>query len=243
MTHFFSRFILMPILLATAFQLQAAGFGINATRLIYPANAGSISVTVRNTETKTPYLVQAKISRTQDTQTPAPFAVTPPLFRLEPQSTNQLRIAFTSASLPSDRESIFYLHATAIPASNAVDSSQAGSGIYGGARFGVGNIIKLFYRPQGLQGTSAAAQKKLQFSIVDGGGGLKVINSSAYYVSLAELSVGGQKLALNEPSALMLPPFGSHTWSVKKTISPGSKVEWKAINDIGGIDAFSAVIP
>lgn len=241
MARFYSWFLLTPILLIASFQLQAEGFGINATRLIYPANTGSISVAVRNTHTKVPYLVQAKISSAQDKQTPAPFAVTPPLFRLDPQSTNELRIAFTGAALPSDRESVFYLHTTAIPSSSALDPSENVNDVYGGARFGVGNIIKLFYRPQGLQGTSAAAQQKLQFSIVPGG--LKVSNPSPYYINLDDLRIAGQKLALNQPAAMMLVPFGSHTWSVKSALSANSKVEWKTINDIGGINAFSAVVP
>ncbi|WNN54700.1 molecular chaperone (plasmid) [Hafnia alvei] len=241
MTRYFSRSMLTPILLFVSFQLQAAGFGINATRLIYPEHTGSISVTVRNTDTQIPYLVQSKISCNQDKQTSAPFTVTPPLFRLDPQSTNQLRIAFTGGSLPTDRESIFYLHATAIPASTALDPSLVGNGVSATVRFGVGNIIKLFYRPNNLQGTAATAQQKLQFSALKGG--LKVSNLSPYYVSLAGLSAGGQKLALNEPAEMMIAPFSSHIWDVKKNLSAGNKIEWKTINDLGGIDAFSAVLP
>lgn len=36
---------------------NAAGFGINATRSVYPEGAKSINITVRNTRTHEPYLV------------------------------------------------------------------------------------------------------------------------------------------------------------------------------------------
>ena len=55
--------ILMLILPVMA---SANGFGINATRLIYPANAESISVSLRNTMQTLPYLVQSRVSRSSD---------------------------------------------------------------------------------------------------------------------------------------------------------------------------------
>ncbi|MFV8908427.1 molecular chaperone [Serratia fonticola] len=241
MTRFISLVALMLTLLGTPLAGGAAGFGINATRLIYPEGASSIPVTVRNTLSHGPYLVQASVSGKQDTLTAAPFAVTPPLFRLEPNSVNQLRIAFTGASLPTDRESVFYFHATAIPTSTPADSAQKSNDIQAQLRFGVGSIIKLFYRPASLSGSSAPAQKGLQFSRAQGA--LKVNNPSPYFVSLFTLAVNGQKLPLDTPASLMLAPFGSHTWPVKMPLAAGSKVQWQTLNDSGGTDAFTATLP
>lgn len=239
------RFFLLPALMIVApgitTPVWADGFGINATRLIYPEKAASISVAVRNTQSSTPYLVQAAVSGTQDTRTPAPFTVTPPLFRLEPQSINQLRIARNLASLPTDRESIFYLHATAIPASATSTASQNEGGIQGSTRFGVGNIIKLFYRPADLKGSSADAQRGLRFARVQGG--LMVTNPSPYFVNLASLKANGVKLALDTPTALMLAPRGSNTWPLKTPLAAHTGVEWQTINDTGGTDAFSTSVP
>lgn len=240
MTRFFLWVYLLPVLLLAAPPSQAEGFGINATRLVYPEKASSISVTLRNTQPRTPYLVQVKVSSQQDKQAPAPFAITPPLFRLEPQSVNQVRIAFTGTPLPRDRESVFYFHATAIPAGNSTDTSGE-TGVRGVVRFGVGSVIKLFYRPTSLQGSSAAAQKELVFTRTSGG--LKVTNPSAFYVNLASMNAGGQKLPLDSPTALMLAPSGTHTWSVKPALPAGSKIAWRTINDTGGIDEFSSTLP
>ncbi|OMQ23692.1 fimbrial biogenesis chaperone [Serratia oryzae] len=241
MTRFISLFSLVVTLLCTPLLGKAEGFGINATRLIYPEGATSISVAVRNTLSQQPYLVQVAISGKQDMQTSTPFVVTPPLFRLEPNSVNQLRVAFTGTPLPGDRESVFYFHATAIPSSAKTDASQLSKDVQAQVRFGVGSIIKLFYRPASLSGSSAPAQKGLVFTRE--AAGVKVSNPSPYFINLAGLTVGGQKLALDTPAALMLAPFGSHTWSVKSPLAKGSQVQWRTINDTGGIDAFNAVLP
>ncbi|MDX7626765.1 fimbrial biogenesis chaperone [Enterobacter bugandensis] len=241
MTRFIFLFSLLVALLGAPLAGWTAGFGINATRLIYPEGASSINVTVRNTLSDKPYLVQAAISSKQDVQTATPFTVTPPLFRLEPQSTNQLRIAFTGQPLSGDRESVFYLHATAIPTSPQRDPAQQHNDVQAQLRFGVGNIIKLFFRPASLTGSSAEAQGGLQFSRV--AGGLKVTNPSPYFVNLADLMVNGQHLALDTPAALMLTPFGSHVWPVNTPLATGKRVQWKTINDTGGTDAFSATLP
>lgn len=241
MTRFIPLFSLTVALLCAPLAGWCAGFGINATRLIYPEGARSISVTLRNTLSHEPYLVQTTVSGKQDTQTTSPFTVTPPLFRLEPQSTSQLRIALTDQSLPGDRESVFYLHATAIPTSTQQDPAQQRNDVQAQLRFGVGNIIKLFYRPASLSGSSAAARSGLQFSRV--AGGLKVSNPSPYFVSLADLTVNGEQMALDTPAALMLSPFGNHVWPVKTLLAAGRKVQWQTINDTGGTDAFSATLP
>ncbi|PKH22194.1 pilus assembly protein PapD [Enterobacterales bacterium CwR94] len=238
------RLILWPLalaLLSVSLTSWGAGFGINATRLIYPQGAGSISVGVRNTQNDAPFLVQVALSSKQDQRSPAPFIVTPPLFRLEPNSTNTLRIALTGAPLSSSRESVFYFHATAIPSSQPTEASAAGSGIQGKVQFGVGNIIKLFYRPAGLPGSAAAAQKDLIFSRVPGG--MQVSNNSPYFVSLASLKVGPLPLPLETPAQLMLAPFGSHIWSLSKPPVTGERVHWQTINDNGGKDAFSTPLP
>ena len=241
MTRFISLFSLMVALLGAPLTGWPAGFGINATRLIYPEGANSINVAVRNTLSHGPYLVQATVSSQQDALTTAPFAVTPPLFRLEPQSINQLRIAFSGKPLPGDRESVFYFHATAIPTSTQMDPAQQHNDIQAQLRFGVGSIIKLFYRPASLTGSSTTAQKGLQFSRV--AAGLKVANPSPYFVSLAELKVGEQQLPLDTPASLMLAPFSNHIWPVKTPLTAGSRVQWQTISDTGGNDAFSTALP
>ncbi|WP_417878278.1 molecular chaperone [Vibrio sp.] len=241
MTRLTTLFLMTVTLLAAPMMGISAGFGINATRLVYPEGSGSITVTVRNTLTHEPYLVQASISTKQDKQVTAPFVLTPLLFRLEPQSTNQLRIAFTGQPLPTDRESVFYLHTTAIPASERLDPSRRLSDVQAQLRFGVGSIIKLFYRPASLSGASSAAQGGLKFSRV--AGGLKLSNPSPFFISLAEVTADGKRLPLKTPDSLMVPPYGSYIWPGKTPLTAHARVQWQTINDSGGIDVFNATLP
>jgi fimbrial chaperone protein len=229
--------VILPLLIFPALT-QAGGFGINATRLIYPQGNDNISVTVRNTMTALPYLVQVSVSRSLDGSEAAPFVLRPPLFRLEPGSTNQIRIAAQGAGLPADRESVFYFHATAIPASTVPVPGNERAGVHGMTQFGVGNIIKLFYRPANLPASSKVAQQGLLFSKVNGG--LEVRNPSAYFVSFATLHVNGQVITLDTPAALMLAPFSSHTYPISNV---KGIVRWQTINDEGGINASSYKLP
>ncbi|APC14123.1 MULTISPECIES: molecular chaperone [Providencia] len=238
MTRFISLFFLMFYCTVFSVNAENGGFGINATRLIYPQSADSINAGLRNTHSTQPYLVQVRISTARDGSTSAPFSVRPPLFRLEPKSVNQVRILLQNNTLPVDRESVFYFHASAIPASVQSTSGEQKGGIHATAQFGVGNTIKLFYRPTNLPSTSKEAQKNLRFSRTNGG--IKVINSSPYHVSFASLSVGNIKIKLNTPEELMIAPFGSHVYSVPRA---SGEVHWKTINDEGGINAYSYTLP
>ncbi|EOV8089281.1 fimbrial biogenesis chaperone [Providencia rettgeri] len=213
----------------------ANGFGINATRLVYPERSKDISTTVRNTTDNVVYLVQAGISRAQDSMVSAPFTVTPPLFRLEPNSVNLIRITLNATDLPKDRESVFYLHTSALPASKKINNEQASDDIPAAIQFAVGNIIKVFYRPTNLLTTSEEAQKNLKFLVMENG--LKVVNDSPYYVSLSSLTVGGKKIPLNTPEELMISPFSNHVYPMKNT---AGVIEWKTINDIGGNNAYTS---
>lgn len=238
MKYLKTLFLPMLALLGSSSGALADGFGINATRLIYPQGADSISVSVRNTQPVMPYLVQASVSKSAESREATPFVVTPPLFRLEPKSVNQIRIAGNDAALPKDRESVFYFHATAIPASNAPTVEKSKSGVQAAVQFGVGSIIKLFYRPEGLPSTAADAQKNLQFSRANNG--LQVNNPSPYFVSLASIKFAGQSLKLDSPAALMIAPFGSHTYP---SSAKSGVIEWQTINDQGAVDAFKQTLP
>lgn len=232
-------FFFMPLaLLSCSSAAMADGFGINATRLIYPQGADSIPVSVRNTQPVMPYLVQVSLSKKPDSREATPFTVTPPMFRLEPKSMNQIRITGNGESLAKDRESVFYFQATAIPASQPPTAKQSNAGVQAAVQFGVGSIIKMFYRPEGLSSTSSDAQKGLQFAKVNDG--LQVSNPSPYFVSLAGIQFGGQALKLDSAAALMIAPFGSHTYPT--TVRNGT-IEWQTINDQGGVDAFKRVQP
>jgi P pilus assembly chaperone PapD len=88
-----------------------AGVVMGGTRVIYPQNTREVAFSVTNMENSTPYLIQSWVENyDRRNKSQPPFIVTPPLFRLDPEQTNTLRIRYTGAPLPTDRESVFWLN-------------------------------------------------------------------------------------------------------------------------------------
>lgn len=225
----------LVIFSALAGPAYSEGFGIDSTRLIYPEGAKSITTNLRNTMQNTPYLVHVTVDKTAEGHAEStPFTAVPPLFRLEPQGKNQVRIIGKTQNLPKDRESVFYFHAKAIPSSQAGTAGENNS-VHGGVRFGVGSVIKVFYRPSGLPLSSEEAQAKLQVSKVSTG--LKVTNPTPYFISFADLKLNNKSLLKN--SGLMLEPFSEHIYPT--AVKTGS-LKWQAITDHGGTREYTITL-
>ncbi|MFP3541429.1 fimbria/pilus periplasmic chaperone, partial [Pseudomonas sp. SIMBA_044] len=70
------------------------------------------------------------------------FLVTPPLFKMAPESASLLRV-IKIGNLPEDRESLFWLNVRSIPSvKSGVDANQL--------TLSVQSRMKLIYRPQAL---------------------------------------------------------------------------------------------
>ncbi len=107
------------------------------------------------------------------TRARCPFIVTPPLFRLDPEQNNVLRINFIGASLPSDRESVYWLNVKSI--------APTPQGEVNKLQVNIKSKFKIFYRPNGLAGDPAKAWQQLKFT--QSGGHLTVANPTPYFVS------------------------------------------------------------
>lgn len=239
------KFTLLRCAVSSLVLLSAtsvAGIAIDSTRIIFQATDDTTGKSVGITSfsgSLTPYLIKAQILKTPtgNEQADAPFLVTPSLFRLEPGSTNQVRIMKKNSTLPQDRESVFYLRAIATPAGEKNDTQQENN-IGGTVQVSSGNIIKLFYRPAGLKMQPEQAMQSLQFSAA--GNGLKITNPSPYHITLNSLTVGGHKVPMSiKAGNTMIAPMSSN-------IYPGAphqgSAEWKAINDYGGTEVFHGQI-
>lgn len=228
---------------AVAQSSSPTGIGINSSRLVFNEGDSVISTSVNNGSPTLAYLISVKVTRNLDGDGNVPFVVTPPVFRLEPESSSGVRIAGNPAQLaglPRDRESVFYFNATGIPSSNPLARTGSEGFVSGKIKFSLGNTIKLFYRPGGLPSTAEMAIKGLTFKRVPGG--VQIKNASPYYVNLQSLKIGGKRVPLNENRSItptgMLPPFSDATYNTRLMGS----AQWSALNDIGGvIDATGEV--
>ncbi|MEO3990767.1 fimbrial biogenesis chaperone [Pseudocitrobacter cyperus] len=198
--------------------IAQAGVVAGGTRVVYQEGKREASISVTNADTHTPYLVQSWVENFADNdKRPVPFIVTPPLFRLDPEKRNMLRISFTGMELPHDRESVYWLNIKSILPSQKGDVNKL--------QVNIKSKFKIFYRPNNLSVDPSDAWQKLQFHAE--GNRLTAKNPTPYFISLFSLTVGGKEV--KEPG--MVAPFSSHSWPV----SGAGTVKWRAINDFGGI--------
>ncbi|ECG8588590.1 fimbria/pilus periplasmic chaperone [Salmonella enterica subsp. salamae] len=214
---------LLPIFLQVVFLLaaigltpvaQAGGIALGATRVIYPQGSKQTSLPIINSSDSNVFLIQSWVANADGSRS-TDFIVTPPLFVIQPKKENILRIMYVGPSLPTDRESVFYLNSKAIP---SVDKNKlTGNSL----QIATQSVIKLFIRPKNLTQTPGDAPATLRCR--NEKGQLMIVNPSPYYISLVELYSSGKKL----PNS-MVPPKG--TIAIKA--SPG-QVTYRTVNDFG----------
>ncbi|EDV2652007.1 fimbria/pilus periplasmic chaperone, partial [Salmonella enterica subsp. diarizonae] len=169
---------------------------------------------VINSSDSNVFLIQSWVANADGSRS-TDFIVTPPLFVIQPKKENILRIMYVGPSLPTDRESVFYLNSKAIP---SVDKNKlAGNSL----QIATQSVIKLFIRPKNLVEVSTDAPATLRCR--NAHDQLTIVNPSPYYVSLVELYSAGKKL----PNT-MVPPKGSITLPA----TPG-QVSLRTVNDFG----------
>jgi len=201
-----------------------AGVTVGGTRVIYDGSKREGTLSVRNPD-KRAFLIQAWIDSNgpegQEKNTPKPpFVLTPPLYRLDPNAENIMRIIRTGGSMPEDRESVFWVNVKSIPSMPETSKNVL--------QIAVKTRIKLFYRPAGLKAPENDTWKQLSFSRT--GTQLTVTNPTPYYVSFSSIKVGITPLT---QTFMMVAPKGSAQFALPAAAS-GSQVSWKAINDYGG---------
>lgn len=219
--HGLRSFCIASCLLGIA-HASWAGVIVGGTRVVYDGSRNEASISVRNPEKTTPYLIQSWV----DNLSPAdgrktPFIMTPPLFRLDAGQENALRVIRTGGTLPDDQESVFWVNIKSIPSSKKTDANQL--------QIATRTQIKLFYRPANLPGSAGEAYKSLKFS--RSGHQLLVNNPTAYHVSFHRLSVGDQEIE----NAGMVAPKSTLAWPLPEGAT--GSVSWQSINDFGGISS------
>jgi len=213
---------------------------VGGTRVVLPAKEGEVTLRLTNDNT-TPALVQAWIDRGDAKSTPdsvdTPFLITPPMFRMEPQRDQNLRILYTREPLPADRESLFWLNVLEVPPKPA--DTQAQNSNY--LQLAVRSRLKLFFRPEGLTGDPLKAPAALTFRFVSGE--LVVANPTQYHVTLTDvvLDVAGKAVAVD---AGMVAPMSELRLRANglATAPAGTSVRYNAINDFGAPSAFTGAV-
>ncbi|MGP0906807.1 fimbrial biogenesis chaperone [Serratia sp. CY76391] len=221
-----SHFIVVAFVLSmfSFFTYASGGYSLSKTRLVVTEGKDA-RIKIQNSS-DVPLLIQSWVSFYNKDDASLyggkpPFVVTPPLYR-QGTGDNYVKVIPTGNAFPKDKESVFFFNAKAIPASAEKDKNS------NTVSFSYTNMIKLFYRPNGLPGVSTEAYKQLTFSRT--GSTLTVKNPTAYYITFSKISVGGREL---DNIRDMVPPFGSHAYPLPSGTS--GSIDYQTIDEFGGV--------
>lgn len=200
-----------------------AGVIVGGTRVIYDGGKKEASISLENPDSK-PYLIQSWVENEAGQSDKSSFIVTPPLFRLDGNQKNTLRIMQTAPRLAADRETLYWLNIKSIPAADPSRSENT-------LQLAINTRIKLIYRPPALKNSSPEkASSGLRWTRQ--GQTLAVNNPTPYYINFQSVSVNGRTLekvtyvAPHATALFTLPPDAR-----------GNQIEWKVISDYGAIGA------
>ncbi|EOT0190030.1 fimbria/pilus periplasmic chaperone [Escherichia coli] len=203
---------------------------LGVTRVVYNPDLSGESLTVINDQDY-PMLVQSAVL-TEDQKSPAPFVVTPPLFRLDGLQSSRLRIVRTGGSFPSDRESLQWVCVKGIPPkeddkwAEGVNKSKPADKVSLQVQFSVSTCIKLFVRPSAVKGRPDDVAGQMEWT--KSGEKLKGVNPTPFFINLSELQVDGKEVRERHYIA----PFSSYEYTLPA--GAAGKVLWQVITDYGG---------
>ena len=222
-----------------------AAIDLGATRVIFNSEDKSASLSIKNSATQ-PYVVQTWIEDRPDLSAlgsaHARLMVVPPLLRLDPGKETALRIVRSKGALPQDKETVFWLDVHEIPPKPTQPNVL---------QLALRSRIKIFYRPVKLAGTLDSAFGALNWQVVAGADGTKLLrvhNPSAYHVTFSKISAlvkAGQSVELDLKDSMVAPGTDLDIALPRGQASVNS-VSASYINDFGGasdIKPFTIVSP
>lgn len=221
---------------------------IAGTRVVFHADQGEATVRLSNDDTR-PALVEAWVDAGDLGATPntahTPFLITPPLFRMNAQQDQSLRIIHVQGKkpLPADRESLFWLNVLEIPPKPTGKAAHQNS-----LRFAIRTRIKLFYRPAHLSISRVKAASKLTWTAKAGPHGVTLTahNPTPYYITFSKVTVKTHGKA-HDAKTDMIAPFGTLALTVPgldDVPSAGRSVIFYTLNDYGvAVKHHGAIMP
>ncbi|HEY2451830.1 MAG TPA: fimbria/pilus periplasmic chaperone [Scandinavium sp.] len=211
----------IPLLLtgSLAYAANGGGVTIGGTRLVFNGANKEASLSVSNSA-QSPYLIQSWAEDNDGNSSKLPFIVTPPLFRLNGNQDNILRVLRTRERLPEDRESLFWLNIKAIPSGSDVKGQNA-------LQIAVKTKVKLIFRPASLNGNPEEVTSKLTWS--QSGNKLTVTNPTAFIMNFSQVKVGGHRVK----DATYVLAKSQATFTLSEGAS--GQISWTLISDYGGL--------
>ncbi|HHL2558941.1 TPA: fimbria/pilus periplasmic chaperone [Yersinia enterocolitica] len=214
---------------------------VDETRAIYPlSSVKGISLSMMNPQDY-PILVQTQV-KGEDKHSPAPFVVTPPLFRLDGGMRGRVRVIRTGGNFPQDRESLQWLCLTGVPPKEGDvwdnshhDKNEAPEDVNLDIRLSISTCMKLLVRPDQIKQKPEEVAGELIWHRK--GNLLQVNNPTPFYMSFKFVHLGDKNINLfSTGKDTYVPPFGERSYVLPTDMAgTPSEVNWQIINDLGGV--------
>lgn len=203
-------------------QPVQGAIALDRTRAIFPGSEKGIVLNISNDSQKKPYLAQAWLEDAQGKKLTDYLVVTPPMQRVEAGGKSVIRIAAlpSAASLPQDRESLFWFSVREVPPKSDRPNVM---------QVALQTRIKVFYRPAGITPERYSRQDE-KLVLHKTGSGYRVENPTPYYMTVIGVTGGAKQRVPEGVKPVMIAPKSSATVGGGASGQP-----WLvSINDFGG---------
>lgn len=203
-----------------------AAISLDRTRVIFPGDQKSVSLTVSNQNQRLPYLAQAWLENEKGEKIQSPLLVLPPVQRIEPGKKSQVKVQSLPqiGTLPQDRESVFWFNLREIPPkSNTPNTLQ----------IALQTRIKLFYRPAAILTSAQSKIAQEAVTLERNGSGYQLINPTPYFITIVGAAKNANAPDVTGFNPVMVAPKSHQDLGVSaEALGPAPVLTW--INDYGG---------
>ena len=210
------------LLLSAAVSSTYAAVQALATRIVYSGENAAATLSIRNNADQA-YMLQTWLSDAQAQNSKnLPLIVVPPLLKIDAGKESVLRFMYSGQGLPTDKESLFWIHLQEIPPKPKQENVL---------QLAIHSRIKLFYRPKSIQITMDDAVKQLIWH--QEGQQLKLTNPSQLHITIGVLKFSDSEQEFKTLDADMVAP-GETITVLKQLPAHGKLLSYTYINDYGG---------
>ncbi|WP_343553899.1 fimbria/pilus periplasmic chaperone [Pantoea sp.] len=210
---------------AVGSQSAQAAISLDRTRIVFDSTQKSLSLRISNENKKLPYLAQGWLEDAEGKKITAPLVVLPPVQRVEPGASSQIKIQGlpSVATLPQDRESLFFFNLREIPPKSSKPNTL---------QIALQTRIKLFYRPAAIIADKDAAPWQEQLTLKREGDKYRIYNPTNYYITLVEGRKTVKGKAIENFKPVMMAPKSAQLLTSSVT-ELGSSPVINYVNDYG----------
>lgn len=214
---FATGLIWIPIIFVGV-SYAAEGLSVSSSRLLIEGGKTATALVLSNT-TGSEFLTKVWIETSDGRTTEDVMAVPPVAYSPSNKHVRFQVMALQPEKFPKDKESLFYFRSHSVPATG--ETSNALTIAYDVR-------LKVFYRPEELEGDMTSAIEDLKWSFKKGV--LTAFNPSNFHVSLVTYGIENRYKEIKD---CVIAPGKSVSFKVKGQYPKNVLIRWAAIDDYG----------